>query len=103
MVSDDVRLGVMMINFAENTASEGLLTTEQAARFLNVSEAFLIRDRWLGKRTGKGPRVATCLIGRCVRYRVSDLHRFVEANVVGRSFQTSESEDVIKPANQKGR
>lgn len=60
-----------------------MLTTKQAATVLNVSEAFLIRDRWEGKRSGNGPKVPVCKIGRAVRYRESDLLRFIDENTVG--------------------
>lgn len=50
-----------------------LLTTEQAATYLNVSKAFLERDRWAGAR------VPFVKVGsRCVRYRLSDLEKYIE-------------------------
>ena len=53
-----------------------LLTTKQAATYLNVSTAFLERDRWAGAK------VPFIKIGtRSVRYRVSDLDQFIEARV----------------------
>lgn len=51
-----------------------LLTTRQAAPVLGVSVAFLERDRWAGAR------VPFIKIGaRAVRYRLSDLHAYIES------------------------
>ncbi len=51
-----------------------LLTTRQAAPVLGVSTAFLERDRWAGAR------VPFIKIGaRAVRYRLSDLHAYIES------------------------
>ena len=50
-----------------------LLTTKEAAPLLGVSIAFLERDRWAGAR------VPFIKIGaRAVRYRLSDLHAYIE-------------------------
>ena len=49
-----------------------LLSTPQAAKFLNVSIAFLERDRWAGAR------VPFIKIGsRAVRYRLDDLEAYI--------------------------
>lgn len=51
-----------------------LLTTKQAALILGISVAFLERDRWAGAR------VPFIKIGsRAVRYRLSDLHAYIES------------------------
>ncbi len=51
-----------------------LLTTKEAAQYLGVSEAFLERDRWAGAR------VPFIRVGaRAVRYRLSDLDAYIEA------------------------
>ncbi len=51
-----------------------LLSTPQAAKFLNVSIAFLERDRWAGAR------VPFVKIGsRAVRYRLDDLEAYVNS------------------------
>jgi len=53
-----------------------LLTTEQAARYLGVSKAFLERDRWAGAQ------IPFVRVGRrAVRYRRSDLDAFLETRV----------------------
>ena len=53
-----------------------LLTTKQAAQILGVSTAFLERDRWAGAR------VPFVKIGsRAVRYRLSDLHAYIESRL----------------------
>lgn len=50
-----------------------LLNTKQAAAYLNISAAFLERDRWAG---AKIPfiRIGT----RSIRYRITDLDNFIE-------------------------
>lgn len=52
-----------------------LLSTPQAAKFLNVSIAFLERDRWAGAR------VPFVKVGsRAVRYRLDDLEAYISSN-----------------------
>lgn len=52
-----------------------LLHTKDAAKFLNVSIAFLERDRWAGAR------IPFIKVGtRAVRYRLEDLEEHVAAN-----------------------
>lgn len=49
-----------------------LLSTPQAAKFLNVSIAFLERDRWAGAR------IPFVKVGsRAVRYRIEDLQAYI--------------------------
>ena len=49
-----------------------LLSTPQAAKFLNVSIAFLERDRWAGAR------IPFVKVGsRAVRYRLDDLEAYI--------------------------
>jgi len=49
-----------------------LLSTPQAAKFLNVSIAFLERDRWAGAR------IPFVKVGsRAVRYRLEDLNNYI--------------------------
>jgi Helix-turn-helix domain len=49
-----------------------LLSTPQAAKFLNVSIAFLERDRWAGAR------IPFVKVGsRAVRYRLDDLQNYI--------------------------
>lgn len=53
---------------------EKLLTTKQAAPILGVSKSFLDRDRWAGAR------IPFIRVGsRAVRYRLSDLNAYIEA------------------------
>lgn len=53
-----------------------LLTTKEAAPILGISIAFLERDRWAGAR------VPFIKIGsRAVRYRLSDLHAYIDSCV----------------------
>ena len=59
-----------------------LLNTKETAEILNVSEAFLERDRWAGAR------IPFVKIGaRAVRYRLEDLERYIEAQL---KYSTSE-------------
>jgi excisionase family DNA binding protein len=56
--------------------SHPLLTNSEAALYLSVSNAFLERDRWAGAR------IPFIKIGsRAVRYRKSDLDKFIEGQV----------------------
>jgi hypothetical protein len=49
-----------------------LLSTPQAAKLLNVSIAFLERDRWAGAR------IPFVKVGsRAVRYRLDDLQNYI--------------------------
>lgn len=53
-----------------------LLSTPQAARFLNVSIAFLERDRWAGAK------IPFVKVGsRAVRYRLQDLQNYIDHHV----------------------
>lgn len=57
--------------------SPALLTVEQAAEYLTVSVSYLNKLRV----RGDGP--AFCKLGRGVRYRLSDLQAWVDANRFG--------------------
>lgn len=62
-------------NQKETEMQTQLLSTPQAAKFLNVSIAFLERDRWAGAR------VPFVKIGsRAVRYRLDDLEAYINNN-----------------------
>jgi excisionase family DNA binding protein len=53
-----------------------LITTDEAAKCLGVSKAFLERDRWAG------PTIPFVRVGgRAVRYRVSDLEAFIDSRL----------------------
>ncbi len=53
-----------------------LLNTQQAASLLGVSKAFLEHDRWAGAR------IPFIKVGaRAVRYRLSDLESYIDAQV----------------------
>lgn len=53
-----------------------LLTTAEAAHVLNVSKAFLERDRWAGAR------IPFIKVGsRAVRYRLQDLEAYLESRI----------------------
>jgi predicted DNA-binding transcriptional regulator AlpA len=56
-----------------------LITTKEAADYLNLSPASLIRYRW----QGAGPRFVRPGGGRAVRYSISDLQAWVSSNTVG--------------------
>lgn len=52
-----------------------LLSTPQAAKYLNVSIAFLERDRWAGAR------IPFVKVGsRAVRYRLEDLQSYIDSH-----------------------
>lgn len=69
-------LAIATKNTAVFTASTRYLTTTEAAELLNVSIAWLERQRWLGT----GPCYVK--IGRNVRYSESMLWDYVSANLV---------------------
>lgn len=50
-----------------------LLTTDEAAKVMKMSAAFLARDRWLAKKHGTKPKVPFVKFGRSIRYRRNDL------------------------------
>ncbi|WP_316368292.1 helix-turn-helix transcriptional regulator [Candidatus Thiodiazotropha sp. CDECU1] len=53
-----------------------LLDTKAAAKYLNVSKAFLERDRWAGAR------IPFVKIGaRAVRYRADDLNAYINSQL----------------------
>jgi len=58
------------------TKNNYLITTEEAARMLGVSIAFLERDRWAG------PSIPFVKVGaRAVRYRREDLEKHIKKNM----------------------
>ena len=60
----------------EAAMNNKLLTTKEAARYLNISKAFLERDRWAGAR------IPFIKVGsRSVRYRQSDLETYLDKQV----------------------
>ena len=62
--------------------SREIMNTKQAADYLQVSMAFLERDRWAGAK------VPFVKIGsRAVRYRRSDLDTYIEKQI---KYSTSE-------------
>lgn len=53
-----------------------LVNTQEAAKYLGVSKAFLERDRWAGAR------IPYIKVGsRAVRYRMSDLDTFISSQM----------------------
>ncbi|QQO46001.1 helix-turn-helix domain-containing protein [Paracoccus sp. MC1862] len=52
-----------------------LVTQEEAANILGVSKKWLERDRWAERR------IPYVKIGRGVRYRITDIAAYIEANV----------------------
>ena len=59
-----------------------LLKTKETAEILNVSEAFLERDRWAGAR------IPFIKVGtRAIRYRIQDIEKYIEENLC---YSTSE-------------
>lgn len=72
-------------NFASSVASTNLVDERQAAVRLAVSVRTL--QQW--RVSGGGPRFAK--IGRCVRYRASDLEAFVVANLRAHTSEEARS------------
>ncbi len=69
-----------------------LLDTKQAAAYLDVSPAFLERDRWAGKRNGSGPLIPYVMIGnRAIKYRRIDLDAHIINNLHGAPSASDES------------
>lgn len=66
---------------------QNLVDSKTAAEILGVSVAFLERDRW------EGARIPFCKVGkRAVRYRLSDLEKYIEKQI---RQSTSESDEII--------
>jgi len=57
---------------------DSLLTRKQAAEFLGVKESTLAHWKCVGRYN-----LQSVKIGRLVKYRVSDLEKFIEKGVVG--------------------
>ena len=53
-----------------------LISQSELAKYLNKSEAWCERARWLGI----GPPFVK--LGRSVRYRLSDIEEYIEANLI---------------------
>ena len=68
------------------TAPPPILTTPQAALFLNLKPATLEQWRW----NGRGPRFIK--IGRSCRYRISDLEAFLESRVFSSTTEAQNGE-----------
>lgn len=61
-----------------DTPTAKLLTREQAAAYLNVRPQTLAK--W---HTTKAHSLPLVRVGRCVRYRLRDLDKFIEENTEG--------------------
>jgi hypothetical protein len=71
---------------SNTSAPPPILTTHQAAIFLNLKPATLEQWRW----TGRGPRFIK--IGRSCRYRISDLEAFLESRVFNSTTEAQNGE-----------
>lgn len=60
-----------------------LLNEREAAAFLGTSAGTLNNLRARNKRDGSGPAIPYVKVGKSVRYRLSDLEMFIEANTHG--------------------
>lgn len=63
--------------------SERYLTQREAARYANCSESWLRALRLKGS-TSRVKAPAYIRIGRCIRYRISDLEEWIESHRVSR-------------------
>lgn len=61
------------------STGSGLLTTKEAARYLTLSQHTL--EYWRKRTERRGP-VFIKLHGHAIRYRMSDLERFLDARTV---------------------
>ena len=69
-----------------------LLTTIEAAALLNVSTAFLERDRCVGPSVGSGSTIPYVRVGsKTVRYRRTDLEAHISKNLIGAPDVSDES------------
>ena len=69
-----------------------MLTTKEAAAFLNVSMAFLERDRCVGPSVGSGSTIPYVRVGsKTVRYRRTDLEAHISKNLIGALGVSDES------------
>lgn len=74
----------MMKNINQKHAEENnsfikmpvILDQKQAAKYLSVSTQWLERDRW------KGPSIPYFKVGRMVRYKTSDILKYLQSNYV---------------------
>ena len=57
--------------------TKAIMNTTEAADYLQVSKAFLERDRWAG---AKVPFIK--MGSRAVRYRLADLEAYIESQVM---------------------
>lgn len=66
-----------------NEPNQELINERDAARFLGLSPATLMKQRSQGEREGHLPLVPYCKLGnRCIRYRISDLRDYAERHLV---------------------
>lgn len=66
-----------------NEPNQELINERDAARFLGLSPATLMKQRSQGERAGHLPLVPYCKLGnRCIRYRISDLRAYAERHLV---------------------
>ena len=56
--------------------TEELLNTEQASKVLGVKSKSLANSRY----TGTGVQIPFIKLGNLVRYKLSDLHNYIEGN-----------------------
>lgn len=69
----------MALTFKTKPADpSALLTTEEAAKLINLSSDYLKRDRWLAKSGGTPPKFPFYKIGEAVRYKRADVLAVLE-------------------------
>lgn len=65
-----------------------LLTEQEVSDRIRMSVAFLRRDRVEGKRSGRTQGPPFVRIGRSIRFRESDLERWIEARLESQDNST---------------
>ena len=63
---------------------EKLLTPKEAGKYLNITEKTLANSRWSG--VGVTPKFIK--LGRSVRYKLSDLEKYIESNTHNNTGET---------------
>ena len=64
-----------------------VLTEQQAAQYIGMSQSFLRQDRMNGKREGRTPGPPWLKIGRSIRYLKKDVDKWLEQFRQGGNYE----------------
>ena len=78
MRGDQVSIEESEVLVAKTAVDKRLLTEEETARYIGTSRSFLRRARMEGDRLRRTPAPPHIKFGRCVRYDVEDLNRWID-------------------------